>query len=246
MSGAAVDTWITPDWPAHPRVGARITTRHGDVSPPPWRGFNLGTNCDDQLERVQHARTLVADALNMAAPAWLNQVHGTRIIDCSDPDRVADGCVTTLAATPCVVLTADCLPVLMARQDGSAVGAFHAGWRGLLDGIVELGVERLAPDGEPLDVWLGPAICQGCYQVDNPVRDAFLAESADAVSAFIADGENYWRMDLLALARARLARCGQYNIYGGQHCTHCQAELFYSFRYEGQTGRFASLIWLNN
>ncbi len=239
-----VGTWLTPDWDAHERVRACVTSRCGNLSPPPWQGFNLGANCDDDPARVAHARALVTQQLGTSAPAWLTQVHGTTIVTTGDSERVADGCITATADSPCVVLTADCLPVLMARRDGSAVGAFHAGWRGLLAGILEQGVQRLAPAGEPLDVWLGPAICQACYQVDDSIRDAFVARDACAADAFAADGAGHWRMDIPALARQRLAPF-QLDVRGGEYCTHCRADLFYSFRHEGQTGRFASLIWLN-
>ena len=239
--------WITPDWQPHPRVRACVTTRTGEHSPPPWAGFNLGTNCGDEPSRVEAARTAVHQALGTEhAPAWLVQVHGTHIVEAQDQAREADGVVTHDSGRPCVVLTADCLPVLLARVDGSAVAALHAGWRGLLNGILEAGAARLAPQGEPLSAWLGPAICARCYQVDDPIRDAFLAHDTDAAAGFIADGPGHWRMDLVVLARQRLAAAGVTDVHGGDYCTHCRADLFYSFRYEGQTGRFATLIWLNN
>lgn len=241
---ADVGSWLMPVWPAHPRVAACVTTRCGDLSPPPWHGFNLGANCEDDPGRVVLAREQVRVQLGTLAPVWLTQVHGVDIIEAGAEQTRADGCVTRETQRPCVVLTADCLPVLMARADGSAVGAFHAGWRGLLDGILEQGVARLAPGNEALDVWLGPAICQRCYQVDDSVRDAFIARNGAAVAAFLQDGVGHWRMDLFALARQRLAGIGRVTVYGGDYCTHCRADLFYSFRHEGQTGRFASLIWL--
>ena len=246
MISADTSTWLIPGWPAHPRVAACVTTRCGDLSPPPWQGFNLGANCDDDPGRVARARELVRQALHTETPVWLTQVHGTHIVDADQPEHEADGCIVRRAGLPCVVLTADCLPVLMARRDGSAVGAFHAGWRGLLDGILEQGARRLAPRGEALDVWLGPAICQGCYQVDDSVRNAFTTASPEAADAFLADGPGHWRMDLFMLACQRLAGLRACAIYGGEHCTHCRSDLFYSFRHEGQTGRFASLIWLKD
>lgn len=238
--------WLTPDWQPHPRVRACVTTRIGEHSPPPWAGFNLGANCGDDPVRVEAARDVVHRTLaTVYAPAWLAQVHGTDIVDARDDAREADGVVTHDSDRPCVVLTADCLPVLLARVDGSAVGALHAGWRGLLDGILEAGVARLAPQGEALSAWLGPAVCARCYQVDDAVRDAFLARDPAATQGFVADGPGHWRMDLPALARQRLAAAGVTDVHGGNYCTHCRADLFYSFRHEGQTGRFATLIWLN-
>ena len=247
MSDVRVDSWITPDWHPHPRVRACVTTRVGDLSPPPWHGFNLGANVDDDPQRVAQARALVWQALGTVhAPAWLRQVHGTRVVRADDSNPEADGVVCAEAGRPCVVLTADCLPVLLARTDGSAVAALHAGWRGLLDGVLEQGVQALAPQGQPLSAWLGAAICRRCYQVDDSVHDAFLGRDAGAAIGFAADGPGHWRMDLKALARQRLEQAGVADIHTSHWCSHCQSDLFYSFRYEGITGRFATLIWLKD
>ena len=239
--------WLVPDWRPHARVRACVTRRRGDVSPPPWQGFNLGSHCDDDPGRVARARAHVQRALDLPRPPhWLTQVHGTRIVAFGDADRRADGVWSQRTGEPCVVLTADCLPVLMARCDGSAVGAFHAGWRGLLDGILERGVRTLATAGEALSVWIGPAICQSCYQVGDDVRDAFLTHHAEAATAFREDGPGHWRMDLAALARQRLHAAGVRQVTGGELCTACLPQDYYSYRRDGQTGRFATLIWLKD
>jgi polyphenol oxidase len=247
MTLPGADQWQTPDWHPHPRIRACVTRRRGDFSPPPWHGFNLGSNCDDDPERVARARVHVQRALALPRPPhWLTQIHGTRIVRFGETDRRADGVWTDTAGEACVVLTADCLPVLMARTDGTAVGAFHAGWRGLLDGILEAAAAQLAPGQESLSVWIGPAICQACYQVGEEVRRAFLLRDPAAVSAFREDGASHWRMDLVALARQRLTASGIADITGGTLCTACAPDDYYSFRREGQTGRFASLIWLKD
>lgn len=241
------EQWLEPDWHPHLRVRALVTRRRGDFSPPPWRGFNLGSNCDDDPARVAVARAHVHRQIGtVSAPHWLTQIHGVRIIRFGDNDRRADGVWSTAGDEPCVVLTADCLPVLMARTDGSAVGAFHAGWRGLLDGILEAGVRQLAPAGEPLSAWIGPAICQRCYQVGDEVRAAFMRHDDAAAVGFAADGDGHWRMNLVALARQRLATAGVTDVQGGDLCTSCLIDDYYSFRREGQTGRFATLIWLKD
>ena len=239
--------WLTPDWRPHPRVRALVTNRHGQFSPPPWHGFNLGSNCGDDLERVAQARAHVHRQIGSERPPhWLTQIHGVRVVRFGGADRRADGVYSSRPGEPCVVLTADCLPVLMARQDGSAVGAFHAGWRGLLDGIIEQGAGHLAPAGEALSVWLGPAICQRCYQVGDEVRAAFLKHDPAAAAQFLDDGPGHWRMDLCGLARRRLQAAGIADIQGGDLCTHCLTEDYYSYRRDGQTGRFATLIWLKD
>ncbi len=239
--------WLTPGWQPHPRVQALVTNRHGQFSPPPWHGFNLGSNCGDDMGRVAQARAHVQRQIGSEKPPhWLTQIHGIRVVRFGDADRRADGVWTSQPGEPCVVLTADCLPVLMARQDGSAVGAFHAGWRGLLDGILEQGVAQLAPAGEALSVWLGPAICQRCYQVGDEVRAAFLNHDSAAVTHFLDDGPGHWRMDLFGLARQRLQTAAITDIQGGDLCTHCLVDDYYSYRRDGETGRFATLIWLKD
>lgn len=258
--GLLSNNWFTPqvtdaagevsDWRPHPRVQARITTRRGDLSPPPWQGFNLGLNCDDDRARVLAAREQVSAAIGARPPAWLTQVHGNLVVPAPSAELPtlpeADGVVTFTVGQPCAVLTADCLPVLIAREDGSAVGALHAGWRGLLGGVLENGVAALAGTEAAIHAWLGPAICQHCYQVDDRIRDAFVDLNQDAASGFCADGAGHWRMDLCALARQRLLAAGVTSITGGDLCTHCRSDLFYSFRHEGVTGRFATIVWLTD
>lgn len=247
MSLPAADQWLVPDWRPHSRVRAMVTRRHGEHSPAPWQGFNLGSNCGDDPARVATARAHLHRQIGTGlAPYWLTQVHGIRSIRYGDADCRADGVWTDMAEKPCVILTADCLPVLIARRDGTAVGAYHAGWRGLLDGILEVGVRQLAPAGEELSAWIGPAICQRCYQVGDEVRNAFVVADSAAVQGFIEDGPGHWRMDLAALARRRLEAAGVSDVSGGNLCSHCLIDDYYSYRRDGQTGRFATLIWLKD
>ncbi len=238
--------WLWPQWRPHPRVRVTVTTRSGDYSPPPWQGFNLGLNTGDDPERVRAARARVHDQLaTRHAPAWLRQVHGTRVVPAGASESRADGVWTREPGQPCGILTADCLPVLLARCDGTAVGAFHAGWRSLQAGILSQGVAALAPDGEALAAWLGPAICRHCYQVGADVREAFVARDPATASAFDPDPEpGRWHADLPYLAAHELRQPGVEAIEYDGHCTVCHNQLFYSHRHEGQTGRFASLIWL--
>ncbi len=246
MTGPDTEDWLRPDWRPHSRVRVAVTTRAGDFSPPPWQGFNLGLNTGDDPERVRAARVQVHTELSTPhAPACLRQVHGTRVVPADDSEPEADGVWTGKPGQPCGVLTADCLPVLLARRDGTAVGAFHAGWRGLQAGILDAAVESLAPAGENLAAWLGPAICRRCYQVGEDVRQAFIARDPDADNGFDADPEpGRWRADLHHLAERVLRQLGVEAIERDGHCTVCHNHRFYSHRNEGPTGRFASLIWL--
>lgn len=249
MSLPSAEQWLVPAWKPHPRVRARVTTRAGDHSPAPWEGFNLGANCGDDPVRVVAARAHVHAALGTpAGPRWLTQVHGTRVVNAANvaEGAEADGAWTDTVGASCVVLTADCLPVLLARTDGVAVAAVHAGWRGLLDGIVEQGVRSIAPGGEPVSAWLGPAICQHCYQVDESLRSRFLEVDPQAADAFTDDGPGHWRFSLIAVARQRLASAGVRDVHESGLCTAGDTTRFYSYRKEGQTGRFASLVWLED
>lgn len=243
-----VSQWIGPDWRPHPRVRSLVTTRLGTHSPPPWQGFNLGANCGDDPTRVQQARYHVQQTLALQhLPVWLDQVHGNRVIRADDTDRRADAVWTSEANRPCVVLTADCLPVLLARTDGTAVAAVHAGWRGLYAGILERAVSTLAPRGEPLSAWLGPAISGPAYQVGNEVRQAFLSLGSEYQAAFQTDPEpDHWRFSLVSAATLALKAVGVGEVSGGHFCTASDLAHFYSFRAEGQTGRFATLVWLQN
>lgn len=241
------EDWLWPDWRPHPRVHAVVTTRAGELSPPPWQGFNLGINTGDEQARVRQARQHVQRVLGTDHPPyWLRQVHGTTVVSTGSGIEEADGVWTREHGWPCAVLTADCLPVLLARMDGSAVAALHAGWKGLLAGVLEEGVTALAPDGELLSAWLGPAICQRCYQVGREVHDAFVRHDPASAEAFAPDPHpGHWRLSLTALAMRRLEAAGVRNVQGGMYCTHCQMDRFYSYRYEGKTGRFATLVWLD-
>lgn len=240
--------WLWPQWRPHPRVRAVVTTRGGGNSPKPWKGFNLGSNSGDRLTRVEQARRHVHRALAVDhPPAWLEQVHGCRMIRAGDPDPRADGVWTSESGWPCVVLTADCLPVLLARQDGSAVAAVHAGWRGLHAGILAEAVKALQQDGAGLSAWLGPSISARAYQVGEEVRRAFLSlEDGDVYeAAFARDGKpGHWRFSLPHAATLALNLAGVSDVSGGEHCTASDLQRFFSFRAEGQTGRFASLVWL--
>ncbi|MGB1764466.1 peptidoglycan editing factor PgeF [Alloalcanivorax xenomutans] len=241
-----VSQWLWPEWHPHPRVRSVVTTRLGRYSPPPWAGFNLGANCGDEPARVETARRHVHRLLQVDhPPAWLQQIHSDRVIRAGERDNRADGVWTNESGWPCVVLTADCLPVLLARQDGSAVAAVHAGWRGLHAGIVQRAVSILAPEGEALSAWMGPAISGRVYQVGEEVRRAFMESSELFEPAFTRDATpGHWRFSLTHAATLVLHQAGVEDVSGGEYCTAGDLTHFYSYRKEGQTGRFASLVWL--
>lgn len=236
------------DWPGLPEsVRVASTTRLGGVSAAPYAQLNLGDHVGDVAERVaENRQRLIGLAGLPAAPAWLRQVHGTRVLRLhagSAAGQEADACWTDQPEVVCAVLTADCLPVLLADARGHCVAAAHAGWRGLVHGVLEATVAALPAPASALTAWLGPAIGPTRFQVGAEVRDAFLtANAADAVH-FRPDGER-WHADLFALARARLRRFGIARIHGGDHCTVSDPLRFHSHRRDGVGGRMASLIWI--
>ena len=246
MSGGP-PLFITPDWPPIPGVRALTTVRHGGVSAPPLESLNFGTAVDDAPAALEENRRRLADAARLPSqPRWLRQVHGTTVADLDallQPGS-ADAAVARLPGVVCALLTADCLPVLLARRDGDAVAAAHAGWRGLAAGVIEAALDALGAPGDELTAWLGPAIGPANFEVGGEVRAAFLVTDAGATEAFVENARGRWQCDLYALARRRLQKRGVTHIYGGEHCTFAETDRFYSHRRDGgRTGRMATLIW---
>jgi YfiH family protein len=244
------DTWIFPHWPAPPCVHAAVTTRDGPgVSMPPFARLNLGLRSGDALDAVLANRGAVQQALGLPAPPrWLRQVHGTNVAELgplpSDDEPQADAAVSHLPGTVLSILTADCLPVLFCADDGSEIGAAHAGWRGLANGVLEATLTQLQAPRARLLAWLGPCIGAASYEVGVEVRAAFVARDPAAAGCFVPTGPDHWLCDLAALARQRLAAAGVTRIYGGGFDTRADTR-FYSYRRDGAgSGRFASLVWL--
>ena len=241
------DPWICPDWPAPARVRALSTTRVGGVSVAPYDSLNLGTHVGDDLAAVETNRARLRSVLP-GEPGWLNQVHGTAVIDAAAcigvPD--ADAAVSCSSGVVCTVMTADCLPLLMCDRAGTVVAAVHAGWRGLQGGVVEAGVAAMKVAPSEILAWLGPAIGPQAFEVGSEVRAAFMAVDRQAEDAYRpAEAPAKWLADLYLLARQRLAALGVAGIYGGDRCTFSESDCFFSYRRDGATGRMASLIWLD-
>jgi hypothetical protein len=237
---------FAPDWPAPARVTAWVTERAGGASSGSYSALNLATHVGDAPERVAENRAILSAGVRLPSePVWLEQVHGTNVLDL-DRDHVApaDGAVTSRAGVVCAVLTADCLPVIFASRDGGRVGVAHAGWRGLLNGVLPAAVRALRTPPQDIVAWLGPAIGAESYEVGAEVRDAYLARDRHADRAFTPNERGRWQADLYALARASLARAGVGAVHGGGFCTYREAHRFFSHRREAPCGRFATLVWL--
>jgi YfiH family protein len=239
--------WIVPDWPAPACVRAFVTTRAGGVSEGEHASLNLGTKSGDDAARVASNRGTVR-ALLPSEPAWLAQVHGNSVADLDAPagDRLpeADAAATSVPGRVAVVLTADCLPVFLCRDDGSRVAVAHAGWRGLAAGVLENAVAAVGgPPGRVL-AWLGPAIGPAAFEVGAEVREAFAGVHREAASAFVPRGGGKYLADLYALARLRLAAAGVAAVSGGGFCTWTERERFFSYRREKLSGRMGAFIWI--
>ncbi|MBS3925024.1 MAG: peptidoglycan editing factor PgeF [Xanthomonadaceae bacterium] len=258
--------FLGADWPAPPGVRGGSTLRHGlGVSTAPFDTLNLGGHRlanGDTAANVRANRAALVEALALpAAPLWLRQVHGTRVLDAdADADTApgeavglepeaaalepeADAAVTRRAGVVLAVLHADCLPLLLCADDGEALGAAHAGWRGLAAGVVEATVAAMRLPGERLIAWLGPAAGPANYEVGEEVFAAFVDADPGAAAAFVATRPGHWRVDLYALARRRLAALGVGRVHGGGRCTIGEPQAFFSHRREARTGRMASLVW---
>lgn len=236
---------LFPAWPLPPGVRACHTRRKGGVSLPPYASFNLGDHVGDEAAAVAQNRARLRQLAALPGePLWLQQVHGAAAVNAEDhrAGHCADACYSERVGEACVVLTADCLPLLLCRADGGAVAAIHAGWRGLLHGVIENTVQ--AAGGGPWLAWLGPAIGPQAFEVGDEVREAFIAEDPLTGTAFTPGREGHWFCDIYLLARQRLARVGVNSVAGGEYCTYRQADDYYSYRRDGVTGRMASLIWL--
>lgn len=238
------------DWPSPPHIKALCTTRQGGVSSAPFAQLNLGDHVGDAPQAVLENRQLLLNSLSLVKPAqWLKQVHGVDVVEAHADQQIrqADACYTSEPGVGCVIMTADCLPVLFTNRSGSRVAAAHAGWRGLAAGVLE---QTLAQFDDPSEVmvWMGPAIGPDAFEVGQEVYDRFvddLKQSCDAFKPSPAHKER-WMADIYRLARLRLNRAGVHQIYGGGLCTYTDEERFFSYRRQAQTGRMASLIWIED
>lgn len=254
------EPWLRPDW-ALEGVGGLMSTRFGGVSVAPWDSLNLGIAVGDDPRAVATNRARFQQALG-AQPVFMRQVHGTRVLRLTAqhahpdaPIEEADACVTTEPGLACTVQVADCLPVLFAAPGARAVGAAHAGWRGLAGGVLEATLRAVCESAgcEPHEVvaWLGACIGPKNFEVGDDVLRAFNADPNDPAAdvgfsaCFQPTGRpGKWWADLSALARCRLAAAGLHHASGGSWCTVDGRSRFFSFRRDGVTGRMAAAVWI--
>ncbi len=249
---------IKPHWPAPATIHTLVTTRQGGISSSPYDSLNLGDHVGDQPSQVMANRQILRKHLP-AEPLWLKQTHSIRVstpkIRQQYSSRLieADAVVTNIPDEVLVILTADCLPVLFSNADGAVIGAAHAGWRGLCDGVLENTVSellKLAPQSSAKDLiaWMGPAIGPESYEVGEDVVGRFQEWGQhDMQICFlpITNKPGKYLANIYQLARDRLKKVGVNAIFGGDLCTVLDDKRFFSYRRDGVTGRFASLIWIS-
>ena len=256
--------FINNFFPSSIRAGQ--TTRLGGVSVGGFESLNLATHVGDSPEAVAENRRRLSAHLP-SAPIWLDQVHGTRVArletsgreDPFVPPITADASFTDQPNLVAAVLTADCLPVLIARADGGQVAAAHAGWRGLLNGVIESSVQAMLKAdpqgaGQRWLFWLGPAIGQAAFEVGQEVRKAFIAQNPRAAAAFLASASakpDKWQASLSVLAHQRIKSLSRaqggalhdVEILDSGQCTFSMPEKYFSYRRDHQTGRMVAFIY---
>jgi YfiH family protein len=248
---AAEPARLEADWPAPPGVVAFTTLRSAaGASRPPFESLNLGLRSGDDPAAASANRAALHAAIGtLHPPRWLRQVHGVNVAQLgplpSTDEPQADAAVSHIPGTVLSILTADCLPVLFAADDGSEIGAAHAGWPGLSAGVLESTLAALHTPAARLLAWIGPGAGPASYEVGENVYAAFVDADAGAAAAFAPTRPGHWLADLPWLARRRLAAAGVQRVFGGTECTISQPQRWYSYRRDGATGRMASLIWIN-
>jgi len=234
-----------------------MTTRRGGVSRAPYDELNLGYATKDDRASVVENETLVASAMGVPTEAirWAYQVHGVDVhpaellpvnAQLGATTITGDAIVSHTPGLVCGIKVADCMPVLFAARDGTAVGAAHAGWRGLSAGVLEKTVTAMRADPGEIVAWMGPCIGPNAFEVGEDVRDAFIKHDARAAAHFSArTTPGKFLCDMYSIARLRLARLGIAQVTGGDYCTFNQPELFFSHRRNPLTGRMAAFVWIN-
>lgn len=243
-------------WPAPPHVVCLVTTRNGGHSNGPYRSFNLARHVGDNPEHVAANRSKLQRHLGpLTVLNWMRQVHGASVAGTGgtgEGDGVpqADAMYTAAANQACCILTADCLPVCFSNRAGTEVAVAHAGWRGLVSGVLENTLAGFSSPPADILAWLGPAIGPCHFEVGDEVRVAFMQAGeklgVDMSCGFARAGApGKWMGNLFSLARIRLLAAGVAGVHGGGTCTYCEQTRFYSYRRDGRTGRFATLIYLS-
>lgn len=241
--------WLEADWPAPEWIHAGTTTRIGGVSQSPYATFNLALHVGDDKNDVLTNRQKLTEYLNLASePCWIKQVHASNIINAKSDGTVqtADGSITDSTNTICIVLTADCLPLLLCNKAGTVVAAVHIGWRGFSKNIIARVLDKLSTANKQLMAWLGPCISAKYYEIDTVVYDATRVIFPGAEKCFTATRQGHWLMDLKQLVKMQLNNLNIDQVYISPYCTYSDTANFFSHRRDGTTGRMATMIWMDS
>lgn len=231
-------------WNAPRNVKALVTTAKNDL--------NLAIHVNDDLTRVQKNRAILRSVLP-SDPIWLNQTHSNDAVNIDglvyEQDNIisADASYTTQKNQVAVIMTADCLPILLSNTTGAFVAAIHAGWKGLCNGIIEQTIKDLKQNPTEMVAFIGPAIAQECFEIGAEVREQFIIKDAEYEQFFKnSNTEGKYLGDLRAIAKHKLIQQGlqESNISNSKICTSCHSDWFFSYRKNNQTGRFATLAWI--
>lgn len=250
------EDWFKPDWPLSDKVCVVTTSRTGANSRAPYGGFNLATHVGDSLASVAKNRHKLQELTALSQIQWLEQVHGVEVV-CADYKSaatvpVADAAWTCYPGLGIAILTADCLPVVFAAADASAIAVAHAGWRGLLAGVLERVYQQLPVTGAGYLAWIGPAISATAYEVGEEVARAvrgFSLPGAPTTGGVDPDWlqagqkEGKYQLDLAAMAGAQLLALGVKDVCYSGVCS-AGSPSTYSYRRDGLTGRMATVAWL--
>lgn len=245
------DAWVWARWPDSGlgrRISALTTTRLGGVSKGAYASLNLADHVGDKPADVARNRRSLLEVLGLTRVQWLEQVHGTTCVQATESTcgvvPQADAAWTDIPGLALAVLTADCLPVVLAAHDASAVAVIHAGWRGLVQGIIPSVVGQLPRRANGYSGWIGPGIGAGAYEVGGEVAEA-VRRSGPEAEACLSRGalEGKFQLDLAGLAVQQLADVGVEGVERSPACTSSDTR-FYSYRRDGVTGRQATLVWI--
>ncbi len=249
ISWRMMSNFFIPEWPVPSHIKAIQTLRVGGESKGKYKSFNVATHVDDDVNLVNANRAILNQYLP-SKPFWLHQTHSVDVIELPSQTLNGDASFTKTKNIVCVVQTADCLPLLVTNKEGTIVAAIHAGWRGLLHGVIENTIDKMNTPMNELLVWLGPAISQKHFEVGSDIKDAFCKKHKTAEKAFHQKSKDKYLADIYHLAKISLEACGVYQIYGGSisddFCTFEDTENYFSYRRDGLTGRMASLIWMES
>lgn len=244
MQAYPQNLWLTAQWPLQHTVIAGTT-----ITPHPHKphGFNLALHVNDDRNAVKERRAaLLASLPTRASPMWLSQVHGNTVADTQNyyPGMEADAAVSHSPAWMAIVMTADCLPILLSDEQGHAVAAIHAGWPGLHKGIIAQTIFRMHARPQALYAWIGPGISAANYEVDSAFRERFVSADKRYAPLFTANRPGHFLADLPAIARLQLQSAGlaDENIYASGHCSFADQRFFSHRRDRELAGRMASFI----